>query len=133
MMTNILVYTLKLEKGKVASDNEDKMLLEVKGCTLVEDGHAKFPDAPTVRGKRHLEELIKAKKEGMNSAVLFIIPREDAQVFSPNWEMDPEFSSTLKKAEKHKVLIFAYSFSVDYHKNQLELNPLNEVPISVKP
>lgn len=127
------LLTKTLEKGKVTSDNEDKMLLEVKGCTLVEDGHAKFPDAPTVRGKRHLEELIKAKKEGMNSAVLFIIPREDAQVFSPNWEMDPEFSSTLKKAEKHKVLIFAYSFSVDYHKNQLELNPLNEVPISVKP
>ena len=65
--------TKTLEKGKTSPEKDDKMLLEVKGCTLVEDGHAKFPDAPTVRGKKHLEELIKAKKEGMNTAVLLIV------------------------------------------------------------
>ena len=110
-----------------------KMLLEVKGCTLVEEGHGKFPDAPTLRGKRHLEELINAKKEGMNSSVLFLIPREDAEVFSPNWEMDPDFSRTLQQAEKENVQIIAYSFTLNYHKNELDLKPLKKVKIRVKP
>lgn len=121
----------KLDKENPETSN--KMLLEVKGCTLVEDGHAKFPDAPTIRGKRHLEELIKAKKEGMNSAVLFLIPRMDPQIFSPNWEMDPEFSSTLEQAEKYSVLIIAYAYSVDYHKNELELKPLRKVEVRFNP
>lgn len=130
------------KKGKKESQREDernslessdKLLLEVKGCTLVEKGHARFPDAPTLRGKRHLEELIKAKKEGMESAVLFLIPREDAKVFSPNWEMDPDFSKTLEHAEQENVLIIAYSFTLICHKKELELNPLKKVKIRVKP
>ncbi len=44
------------------NENNERMLVEVKGCTLVEEGFAKFPDAPTTRGKRHVEELIKALK-----------------------------------------------------------------------
>ena len=109
------------------------MLLEVKGCTLVEGGHARFPDAPTLRGKKHLEELIKAKNEGIDSAVLFIIPRGDAKVFSPNWEMDPDFSRTLKQAENENVLIIAYSFTLNYDKKELELKPLKKVDVIVKP
>ncbi len=114
---------------------KSKMLLEVKGCTLVEDGHGRFPDAPTIRGKRHLEELIKAKKEGMESAVLFLIPREDVQVFSPNWVMDPDFSSTLELAEDQNVLIIAYSFRLIYGKNkrELEIKPLKKVKVRIKP
>ena len=77
----------------LSNDNE-KMLMEVKGCTLVDEGLAKFPDAPTTRGKRHLEELIRAKSEGLNAAVLFWVMSEDAVKFTPNWEMDPDFSST---------------------------------------
>lgn len=124
-----------LEKGDLDGDKmlQTRMLLEVKGCTLVEAGHAKFPDAPTIRGKRHVEELIKAKEMGMNSAVLFIIPREDAEIFSPNWEMDQEFSVALEQAEKDNVLIIAYSFTVDYHDNKLELEPLKKVGIRLKP
>jgi len=113
--------------------SNNNMLLEVKGCTLVEDGQARFPDAPTTRGKRHLEELIKAKKEGINAAVLFLIPREDAQIFSPNWEMDPDFSQTLHQAEQENVLIIAYSFTLNYQKKELELKPLKQVKIKVKP
>jgi sugar fermentation stimulation protein A len=51
---------------------EDKMLLEVKGCTLVEDGLAMFPDAPTTRGKRHVEELIHAKRRTGCCHTIFI-------------------------------------------------------------
>ncbi len=110
---------------------QNGMLLEVKGCTLVEGGHGKFPDAPTIRGKRHLEELIKAKKEGMGSAVLFLIPREDAKVFSPNWEMDPEFSNTLAQAQQAKVEIIAYSFKNILIGNEFEIKPLKQIKIKI--
>ncbi|HMK53465.1 MAG TPA: DNA/RNA nuclease SfsA [Methanobacteriaceae archaeon] len=113
------------------NNKSHKMLLEVKGCTLVELGHAKFPDAPTERGKRHLEELIKAKKEGFSSAVLFIIPREDPKMFSPNWEMDPEFSETLAQAEHENVYIVAYSFKTIFNNNELEIKPLKRVKIKI--
>lgn len=118
-------------KGNKKAKTENKMLLEVKGCTLVEEGHGKFPDAPTVRGKRHLEELIKAKKEGMESAVLFLIPREDAKVFSPNWEMDPDFSNSLAQAQQAKVEIIAYSFKNTLIGNEFEIKPLNQVKIKI--
>jgi len=111
----------------------NKILLEVKGCTLVEDGHGRFPDAPTLRGKKHLEELIKAKKQGMGSAVLFVIPREDAQLFSPNWEMDDAFSSTLEQAKQQQVLIIAYSFMLNYHEKELDIKPLKRVEVRIKP
>jgi len=130
---NSKVTDLHDSKVPTPNRNGENMLLEVKGCTLVEGGQARFPDAPTLRGKKHLEELIKAKNEGIDSAVLFIIPRGDAKIFSPNWEMDPDFSSTLKRAEKENVLIIAYSFTLNYHKKELELKPLKKVKVRVKP
>jgi sugar fermentation stimulation protein A len=132
----------KIDRGKEESQRVSKknslevgrdLLMEVKGCTLVEEGQARFPDAPTIRGKKHLEELIKAKKEGMESAVLFLIPREDAEVFSPNWEMDPDFSKTLKQAEHENVMVIAYSFALNYLKKELELKPLKKIKVKVKP
>ncbi len=111
---------------------EEGILLEVKGCTLVENGHAKFPDAPTERGKRHLDELIKAKIKGLNSAVLFIIPREDAEIFSPNWEMDPQFSQALHQAQEQGVHVIAYSFLTLYKNNTFTVDPLKRVKIKVK-
>jgi sugar fermentation stimulation protein A len=113
------------------TSQEGCILLEVKGCTLVENGHAKFPDAPTERGKRHLEELIKAKIHGFNSAVLFVIPREDARIFSPNWEMDPQFSQALQQAEEQGVHIIAYSFQTVYKKNIFTLDPRERVKVKV--
>jgi sugar fermentation stimulation protein A len=110
---------------------QSKMLLEVKGCTLVEEGKGRFPDAPTIRGKRHLEELIKAKKEGMESAVLFLIPREDVHIFSPNWEMDPDFSLALAQAQQVKVEIIAYSFKNTLIGNEFEIKPLKQVKIKI--
>jgi sugar fermentation stimulation protein A len=112
------------------SGNED-MLLEVKGCTLVEGGWAKFPDAPTERGKRHVEELIKAKKEGLNAAILFLIIREDARIFSPNWEMDPDFSAALEQASQKGVKIIAYSFKNLLKDCNLEAKPFRQIEIRI--
>lgn len=66
------------------TNNEEKRLMEVKSCTLVRDGVALFPDAPTARGRRHLLELAKAKREGYRACVVFIVQRTDVDEFSPN-------------------------------------------------
>lgn len=113
----------------LTNKNENKMLLEVKGCTLVEEGLAKFPDAPTSRGKRHVEELIGAKKEGLNASILFLIFCEDAKCFTPNFNMDPDFSKALKEAQKAGVNIIVYSFKNKYKKGILEINPLKRIEL----
>lgn len=114
------------------NENNEKMLVEVKGCTLVEDGFAKFPDAPTSRGKRHVEELIGAKKEGLGSSILFLIFCEDAKCFSPNFLMDPDFSNALKNAHKKGVNIIAYSFKNNYKKGKFEIKPLKRIEVDFK-
>lgn len=111
--------------------NDKKLLLEVKGCTLVEGGHARFPDAPTLRGKRHLEELIKAREEGLEAAVLFLILRDDVDVFSPNWEMDPDFSETLARACEAGVKIKAFSFKITLNQENIEIKPFKVVDILI--
>ena len=72
------------------SNNVERCLMEVKSCTLVRNRVALFPDAPTARGRRHLLELAKAKREGYRACVLFIIQRTDVDAFSPNDETDPK-------------------------------------------
>lgn len=116
----------------LTDNNEEKMLVEVKGCTLVEDGLALFPDAPTLRGKKHVEELISAKSEGLNASILFLILCEDAVEFSPNFKMDPEFSASLEMAYKNGVNAVAYSFKNNLKKESLEITPLKRVKISFK-
>jgi sugar fermentation stimulation protein A len=105
----------------------NKMLLEVKGCTLVEEGIAKFPDAPTLRGKKHLEELTHARNEGFESAVLFLVIRDDAMKFTPNINMDPDFSAALDKAKKNGVFILIYSFKNVYTENSLNITPFKRI------
>ncbi len=86
--------------------NKNKCLLEVKGCTLLKNNTALFPDAPTERGRRHILELIKAKSKGYDVAILFLIMR-DAEKFMPNWQIDEKFSMALKEAYEKGVKIIA--------------------------
>jgi len=114
------------------TNNENKkMLLEVKGCTLVDGKIAKFPDAPTIRGKKHLDELIFSINEEYKSAVLFLILRDDAIVFTPNIEMDPNFSHTLKEAQNKGVNIVAYSFENTYKKDVMEIIPFKRLNLKI--
>lgn len=87
--------------------NGEKWLIEVKGVTLEENGHAFFPDAPTERGVKHINELCKAVKEGFNACILFIIQMKGITAFSPNDKTHPEFGAALRKAEKEGVKIKA--------------------------
>lgn len=106
---------------------KDKMLLEVKGCTLVENKIAKFPDAPTIRGKKHLEELLKSKSENYNASVLFLILKEDAEIFTPNNDTDPDFTETLYLVEKNGVKVIPFVFQTRLTDDNLNINPLKKI------
>jgi len=92
---------------------QTSMMLEVKSCTLVENGTALFPDAPTERGRRHIRALMRALKAG-RAAVLFLVQRSDAGSFKPNEETDPRFARTLKEATDLGVEVYAYNSRVTF-------------------
>lgn len=82
--------------------------MEVKGVTLEKDGVAMFPDAPTERGARHLEELIKAKEEGYGAYVMFVIQMKGPKSFTPHVERDLQFTRNLVRAQNLGVKVLAY-------------------------
>lgn len=86
----------------------ERWFVEVKGVTLEEQGVARFPDAPTERGAKHLRELCHCVDEGFRAAVLFVIQMKGVTVFEPNAATDPAFAKALRNAEKHGVEVFAY-------------------------
>jgi sugar fermentation stimulation protein A len=86
--------------------------VEVKSVTLVEDGVARFPDAPTVRGVRHVEELAAVARKGERAAVVFVIQRPDAVRFSPHDRADPVFGATLRAAARAGVGVYAWTCRV---------------------
>ena len=92
----------------LSNENGEECFVEVKGVTLVVGVEARFPDAPTERGTKHLKELIKLKKEGFRTAVFFLIQHPLAESFRPNWENDPLFSKTLNEAYENGVEILVY-------------------------
>jgi sugar fermentation stimulation protein A len=86
--------------------------MEVKGVTLEENRCCKFPDAPTIRGRKHLEELQKAAEEGFVSYVVFVLQMKGALSFRPNDEMDPAFGKALRSAASAGVVVLAYDCEV---------------------
>ncbi len=117
----------------LASESEEKMLVEVKGRALVEDGLVLFSDALTLRGKRHVEELTDAIGKGLKASILFLITCEDAEYFSPNFKRDPAFSAALETACQKEVSVIAYSFKNNYKNRNLEIKPYKRVEIGFKP
>ena len=103
------------------NSNGDSCFVEVKGVTLIIDGEARFPDAPTERGAKHLRELIKLKKEGNRCCVFFLIQHPAGEFFRPNWENDPIFSQTLNEAYAEGVEILVYG--CDNQLSGIELIP----------
>lgn len=91
---------------------ERRGFTEVKGVTLEQDGHARFPDAPTARGVKHLEELARAMDEGYEAAVCFVIQMEGMRLFSPNDDTHPEFGTALRKAAAAGVRVIAMECAV---------------------
>ena len=88
--------------------DRQRCLIETKSVNLVVEGRALFPDAPTLRGARHLRELTRAVAEGLDAAVFFVIQRPDARCFSPFEAADPEFARALREAAAAGVGVHAY-------------------------
>jgi len=87
---------------------EKRIYIEVKGVTLEMDGVAKFPDAPSERAVRHVEELIQAREEGFEAYVIFVIKMKGIRYFTPNEETHPQFKEVLIKAKEKGVKLLAY-------------------------
>lgn len=90
------------------TDGGQPWFMEVKGVTLDVNGTAMFPDAPTERGIKHLDELGAAVKEGYGAAVLFVIQMKGISSFAPHAERHPEFAEALRRAKKSGVHVWAY-------------------------
>lgn len=86
---------------------ERRGFVEVKGVTLENGGHACFPDAPTERGVKHLEELIRCRQEGYEAAVCFVIQMEGMTDFAPNDLTHPAFGQALRRAAAVGVQVIA--------------------------
>ena len=91
---------------------ERRGFVEVKGCTLEEAGRALFPDAPTLRGVKHLRELIACRQAGYEAAVCFVIQMAGMTAFSPNDATHPEFGAALREAHRAGVLVLAVECAV---------------------
>ncbi len=90
----------------------ERGFVEVKGVTLEVDGAAYFPDAPTLRGVKHLRELITAQQQGCRAAVCFVIQMKDIDFFSPNDVTHPAFGQALREAAAAGVEVWAYDCAV---------------------
>lgn len=99
--------------------------VEIKSVTLVQDGLALFPDAPTARGRRHLLELTDAVRAGEQASVVFVIQRSDATRFAPHRVMDPDLAETLTAAHAAGVQVRAYTCRVNLQSIEL----LDQVPV----
>ena len=112
-----------------AEEGERRIFIEVKGVTLEEDGVVKFPDAPTERGVKHVEELCKAVQDGYEAYIFFVIQMKNVKYFTPNVMMHPEFGDALRKAKEQGVHILAYDCEVK--KDEIRIR--KEVPVLLEP
>ena len=93
-------------------DGERLCFVEVKNVTLVEDGAARFPDAVTARGLKHLEELAAQVAAGHRAAMLYVVQRADGLRFEPAADIDPAYAEGLRKAVAAGVEAYALGCEV---------------------
>ena len=90
-------------EGRRGPGSAQACFIEVKNVTLKEGERALFPDAVTVRGRKHLNTLIRVKKAGMQAVMLYVVQRSDVRIFSPARKIDPEYAGALKEAVRNGV------------------------------
>ena len=100
---------------------------EIKGVTLEEDGVARFPDAPTLRGVKHLEELIRAREAGYETGVCFVVQMPGMRWVEPNDDTHPQFGQALRRAAQAGVRVLALGCRVE--PDRLEIT--GEVPVKL--
>ena len=107
--------------------DQGRCYVEAKSVTLVGDGVGLFPDAPTVRGVKHLNSLTQAVAAGHRGAVIFVVQRGDARAFAPHDAADPELGAALRRAVTEGVEAFAYRCRV----TEREVKLSDELPITL--
>lgn len=98
-------FTVANMEQQSMAEEPERYLMEVKGCTLEIDGIGYFPDAPTERGVKHIGELIKAKREGYQAILAFVIQMDGVTEVRPNTDTHPEFGAALQQARDAGVNI----------------------------
>ena len=111
-------FDLYIEQG------ERRAFVEVKGVTLEHDGVASFPDAPTERGIKHVNELVAAKNDGYEAYILFVVQMKGVHTFKPNDETHKAFGDALRNAAKSGVKILAYDCVVSPEQMLID-SPIN--------
>lgn len=104
-----------------------KAYAEVKGVTLENEGVVSFPDAPTQRGLKHINELCECMKEGFEAYIIFVVQMKDVLYFTPNDSHDPKFSEGLRRAEKSGVRVLCFDCEV----TENEMNIKDEIVIKL--
>ncbi len=95
-----------------AEQDGRRVVIEVKGCTLEDGGVARFPDAPTERGVKHVRGLTELAKQGCRCVILIVIQMKGVHVFRPNWETHPAFGEALLEAHAAGVEVIAVDCAV---------------------
>lgn len=109
----------------VESEAGCKAFIEVKGVTLENDNIAAFPDAPSARAVKHVEELVEAHAQGYEAYLIFVVQMKGVAHVEPNWKTQPAFGEALKKARSAGVHLLAYDCLVG--KDSLVLD--RQVPV----
>jgi len=104
------------------------IFMEVKNCSLAENGVAMFPDAVTARGTKHLRELAALRQQGYTAAVLFCVQRGDADCFRPAAHIDPLYAETLAEVAADGVMVLAYQADV----SPGEIRIARKLPVKIR-
>jgi sugar fermentation stimulation protein A len=102
------------------SEVNGRCYVEIKNCTLVNEGIAYFPDAVTARGLRHLNELVQLAESGFRTVMFYFIQRMDARLFRPADHIDAAYGRQLRYAVKQGIEIVVYDVFIDFE--QIRLN-----------
>jgi sugar fermentation stimulation protein A len=104
---------------KLCAPDAPDCYIEIKNCTLVEDGRAMFPDAPTARGRKHLKELAALKQQGLRAIIFLLVQRMDAHCFIPADAIDPAYGRQLRQVVSQGVELMAYDAHIDLQRIRL--------------
>ena len=109
------------------SPERQSCYIEIKNCTLVENGVAMFPDAVTTRGQKHLRELIDLAAQGFRAVIFYLVQRTDARIFRPADGIDPAYGKGLRTAVESGVEILAKDSLIDFE--QIQIN--RSIPVDL--
>ncbi len=123
------VKTGKSRIDVYAANEDEECFIEVKNVTMKYGSVAVFPDAVTSRGKKHLEELIQLKQQGLRAVMLYIIQRGDVEQFGPAHDIDPDYATKLDEALQKGIEVIALQATVTPEKIEIQ----KEIPFVAHP